>query len=399
MSEREAKLTRLQHLSRVFTPSAPVNRRDLFSGRIEEIFKSTSALAQPGQHVLLYGERGVGKTSLANLLTDFLVPLPGEQVTQATRVNLTTKDNFKTIWTKVFRSLGEPIPDEWALGCPDPDEIRHRLEHLHPARLVILDEFDRMEDDDSLSLMADTIKALSDHLVPTKMVIVGVADSIDQLIGEHESIRRAIAEVLMPRMTRAELFHIIDNGLALVGMEISPSARTQIARLAEGLPTYVHRLTLYAAQTAAYDDRDQVATEDVKSAIEETVQSHSLAKEYHTAVQSSRGGTLFSRVLVSCALAKKDRLGYFTAGAVRAPMSRIMGKQYDIPAFATHLKSFTEVDRGSVLKREGPERRYTYRFRDPLLQPFAVLTALSEGLLPDDYVAEIFRTESDDVWG
>jgi hypothetical protein len=39
----------------------------------------------------------------------------------------------------------------------------------------VLDEFDRVEDDETPSLMADTIKAMSDHAVQTKIVIVGVA--------------------------------------------------------------------------------------------------------------------------------------------------------------------------------------------------------------------------------
>jgi hypothetical protein len=88
-------------------------------------------------------------------------------------------------------------------------------------------------------------------------------------------------------------------------------------------------------------------------------------------------------------------LGYFTAGSVREPMTRIMGKPYEIPAFAPHLKSFTELDRGCVLKREGIERRYTYRFRNPLLQPFTVLNALAEGTLPDDYRLELFGDDDD----
>ena len=40
--------------------------------------------------------------------------------------------------------------------------------------VIVLDEYDRVEDDDALSLIADTIKSLSDHAVETKLVIVGV---------------------------------------------------------------------------------------------------------------------------------------------------------------------------------------------------------------------------------
>lgn len=389
------KIERRLRLARVFTPGAPVVSRDLFAGRVTQVLDITMAIAQPGKHVLLYGERGVGKTSLANVLSEFLAPISGANETTA-RVNCTSQDNFYSIWAKAFRELNLEVPDSWsAHRLPDPDEVRSFLGKVRPPAIVIFDEFDRIEDDDALSLMADTIKAMSDHVVATKLVIVGVADSIDQLIGEHESVQRAIEEIAMPRMDTDELISIIDTGLSVVGMQIRDSARRRIGKLAEGLPHYVHLLMLESAQRAVADDRLLVTNADVSKAIEVAVQRHSLLKEYSTAIQSSRRDNLFSRVLISCALAEKNRLGYFTAGSVREPMSRIMGKPYEIPAFAPHLKAFTELDRGCVLKREGVERRYTYRFRNPLLQPFTVLTALAEGTLPDDYRRDLFGDDDD----
>jgi len=342
--------------------------------------------------VLLYGERGVGKTSLANLLVP-LLRFDGESDSTApisVRINCTTQDNFRSIWTKVFREMRMPVPPEWEHSRPDPDDLRWTLSDLSPSRLIVLDEFDRIEDDETLSLMADTIKALSDHHAVSKLVIVGVADSIDQLIGEHESVQRAVEEVHMPRMSQPELEEIIEEGLATAEMTIAPKAKMQIARLAEGLPHYTHLLTLHAGQHAVLDDRSEVENSDVDRAVKEAVERHSLLRDYQMAIQSPRPDNLFSRVLAACALAEKNRLGYFTAAAVRDPMSRIMGRQYTIPAFAPHLNAFTELDRGSVLRKDGTPRKYIYRFRNPLLQPFAIFSALAEGVIPEDYKRELF---------
>jgi Cdc6-like AAA superfamily ATPase len=388
------KIERMIRLGQVFTPGAPVVRRDLFAGRVDQVFAITTAIAQPGKHVVLYGERGVGKTSLANQLGEFLAPVLGPNG-KVIRVNCTTQDLFGSMWAKVLRELDIDKPEHWTYEPPDPDEIRSILAKIAVPAVIILDEFDRVEDDDSLSLMADTIKALSDHIVSIKLVIVGVADSIDQLIGEHESVQRAIEEVALPRMTQEELISIISTALSVVGMKIRRTARNRIGRLAEGLPHYVHLLTLEAAKRAVSEDRTQVNDSDVTAAIKVAVERHSLLREYQTAVQSSRRDNLFAQVLVACALAEKNRLGYFTAGAVREPMSRIIGRPYEIPAFSAHLKAFTEFERGFVLKREGVPRRYTYRFRNPLLQPFSVLMALAEGMLPDDYRRELFGDEEE----
>jgi len=70
--------------------------------------------------------------------------------------------------------------------------------------VIILDEFDRVHDEDSRVLMADTIKTLSDQLVSTTMVIVGVADDVNQLISSHASIDRNLVQVLMPRMSKSD---------------------------------------------------------------------------------------------------------------------------------------------------------------------------------------------------
>lgn len=383
------KMQRFFKLAQVFTPSAPVASRSFFAGRVEQILEVTTAIAQPGRHVMLYGERGVGKTSLANILQEILEPISPD-LGNAVRINCSTKDTFRTVWVKVLEAAGQDIPDAWNYGTPDPDSVRVQLQRFPKPTVVILDEYDRVEDDESLSLMADLIKSLSGHLVRTKLVVVGVADSIDQLFGEHQSIQRAVQEVRMPRMSQPELADIVDTGLKAVGMEIEDVARQRISRLSEGFPHYVHLLSLYAGQNAVADDRLTVTKGDVGAAINQAIEKHSLVREYQMAIQSPRPGTLFSRVLAACALAEKNRLGQFTASAVREPMTKIMGRPYEIPAFATHLKAFTEFDRGCILRREGTERRYTYRFNNPLLQSFAILTSLAEGEIPEEYAAEIF---------
>jgi hypothetical protein len=173
-------------------------------------------------------------------------------------------------------------------------------------------------------------------------------------------------------------------------MTITKVAKLRIVKLAEGLPTYAHLLSLHAGQHAVMDDRTEVKTSDVEHAVAQAAQKHSLLRDYQVAIQSSRSDTLYSRVLAACALAEKNPLGYFTAGAVREPMSRIMGRSYGIPAFAPHLDAFTSIDRGSVLQKHGLPRKYNYRFRNPLLQPFAIFAALNEGVIPEDYRVELF---------
>jgi hypothetical protein len=48
------------------------------------------------------------------------------------------------------------------------------------------------------------------------------------------------------------------------------------------------------------------------------------------------------------------------------------------------MNEFLSPDRGSVLWREGKPRNYSYRFSDPMIQPYIVMTALADGLITEN---------------
>ncbi len=131
-----------------------------------------------------------------------------------------------------------------------------------------------------------------------------------------------------------------------------------------------------------------IALEDVRVAVGMAVSKaqQSIIGAYHTATSSPRE-TLFPQVLLACALAKKNNLGYFSAVDVRKPMSKIMGKPYDIPSFSRHLNIFCEETRGPILQRTGQKKRYRYRFDNPMMEPFVTMNGLAEGLITEDILA------------
>lgn len=390
-AEPEPKITRLARVAAAFSPGAPIDRVQLFAGRLELVLDVVNAITQRGQHVIIYGERGVGKTSLANILEEVLRPRSADRRLVA-RVNCGTNDDFRSLWSAALRELarakGEPEP---RISLEAPEDVRHALEELPAGSLVVIDELDRLEDDEALSLLADTIKTLSDHSTPTTLVLIGVADSVEDLVGDHRSIERALNQIQMPRMSPAELTEILDKGFEGLNMEVEPGAKSRIAQLSEGLPFYTHLLGLHACQRAVANDDMTVRNAHVDDAVALAVQKaqHSIRSDYQRATRSTRQESLFEEALLACALAPKDDLGYFTASGVRIPMTVIRGRRYDIPAFARHLNAFTEPSRGSVLQKVGEPRRFFYRFANPLLQPFVILSGLSKGLLTEETLHQL----------
>ena len=384
-------------ISRAFSPSAPIDQRELFAGRINEIDKVVEVISQRGQHAVIYGERGVGKTSLAAVM-EALFPRLNDDI-RCVRVNCDRTDDFNSIWRRVFRSIQvnqqinrvgfETEPADVTVNAdmlfpPDnatPDDVKELLAKLD-FTVIFLDEFDRLENTKDAALFADTIKILSDHSVPATIVLVGVADNVTDLIGQHQSVERALEQIRMPRMNKSELRDIINKRLPELGLTISEDSLDMIINLSQGLPHYIHLLGQRGSLSAALDSRTEIAANDVEIAIKEAIQRTSVSTHelYKRATSSSRD-TYYGEVLLSCALADKDEYSSFAPADVREPYSKIIGAHRDIPAFVRHLKLFTEPERGPVLERMGVARRYRYRFSNPLLQPFVIMKGLSSGLI------------------
>ncbi|NKB17948.1 MAG: hypothetical protein HC770_07495 [Pseudanabaena sp. CRU_2_10] len=69
----------------------------------------------------------------------------------------------------------------------NPEFIRVRLQRqIIGSAIIIVDEMDRLTRDSYFTaLMADTIKTLSDHSTNITLILVGVANSVEELIAEH----------------------------------------------------------------------------------------------------------------------------------------------------------------------------------------------------------------------
>ena len=398
-------------LGAAFSPAAPVNEATLFAGRQQQLHEASDAVNQRGMHAVLFGERGVGKTSLANVLPEFL-GLSGLSGLGVSRVNCDSLDTYASLWHKALRELQVAIQipmaglgtssrtdhttlDNLLAAEPSPEDMRYGLQRLGTRVLFVIDEFDRIQDPEISRLMADTIKALSDHSVNATVVIVGVADTVDGLLSEHLSIDRCLIQIQMPRMSPDELSDILDRGFSQVDMGIDEAAAGFITYLSHGLPHYTHLLGLLSGRAALKNGRRHVRLEDATEAIAAAVHQaqRSLMVAYDTATASLRPESLLKQVLLACAMAPVDELGYFAASDVRGPLSMIMGRQYDSPAFARHLSQFCDKSRGAILQRTGRRYHYRYRFSDPLIQPYVLISGFHQGLITLETLAAMRGAE------
>lgn len=383
--------------SQLFTPSTPIDENALFAGRGPQIRKMLEGSYERGKHVILFGERGVGKTSLAKVFHS-LFPATLRYIF-AIRAQADPSDDFASIWRKIFKDIHVraardgspqlvPVADFYQSEIT-PDDIRRELEAIFKPSdipILIIDEYDKIGDKQKTNeLMANTIKALSDYGVNTTLILVGVADNINDLMGEHASIGRCVEQIPMPRMNTTERKEILDKIVPRLGMKLHDDALWKIVHLSRGLPSYVHSLGLYASESAI-DRKSLLITErDVDAAMKRVLErsQESIKDEYAKATHSNRSDNLYKEVLLACALAETDTegRGTFAPLAVCKPLSAILGRAVKIDAFQQHLKKFITDERANILVRRGHERAFRFRFREPMMQPLVIMRGIEQGLV------------------
>ena len=400
---------------RFFLPNTPISVKELFSGRRTQIRLLLDTVHQPGLHAAVFGERGVGKTSLANIVKPLLDVggAEGGKAMLAVRVPLNSADDFSSAWYKAFGELTVPIPGmgfKPAAGSRTSlaaeffsnkrisiDAVRRTLADIGDS-VFVFDEFDRLPRDVTKAF-TDLIKCVSDYTLPATIVIVGVSETIDALIEDHNSITRSLTQIHMPRMPSDELRAILEKGEQRLGVRFEDYAADFIVKMSQGLPHYTHLIGQCSVRTACQRMSRVISREDVEASCNKTVESaqhHTMMSGYSIAIRSSHRDALYAHVLLACAIAASrsiDELGYFQPTSVIEPLQAILPKRrIQHGTFDGHLSEFCDERRSGILERTGAPRSYRYRFADPLMPSFVMLQGLARALIDSDTLRGLLRS-------
>lgn len=391
----EARLGLRFGVDDVFSPAAPVTRRDLFAGR-QQLQDLIRAILQEGQHAVLFGERGVGKTSLVSMLGEFMDGRP-----LAIRVSAEPSDHYTTLWqraavaVRLARTQGTPgfaggeqerrFTDALMLPSGEGDHLTPQdaaclLSQLSASEpiVVIFDDYDRVQDARVRSLMADTLKMLSDQMVNTTVVLVGVADDVQTLITPHPSLEPSLVQIHVPRMTREELIETFGRALRLIGMTADSAVVERIATLSQGLPHYTHLLGQGAARAALLQDLTHMTVAHLDASVMVALRhaSESVCQAYEQSIVRARRG-IYPEILLAAVLSPRDEHGAFSVAAVRDTLERIVRRE--VRGLTNQIAALTENGRGGALQKLGAGKTARYRFVNPLLEPFVLMRGLEQG--------------------
>lgn len=273
-----------------FTPTQPKTGRRRLIGREAELRRILQTLQEDRAHVVLYSERGRGKTSLTNMVVEALRRADTMVARHTCEAGTTFNDLMRGLLRDLPSSLlaarvgsdelipgGGPHGDNDEDGCVaalPPGDLRPRDIVMMPQRLncrnlvCVIDEFDRVMDPSTRIRLADTIKQLSDRDVPLLFVIVGVSENLEQILGQHPSIQRAVLGVHLSLFADRDVAQLITRGGRETGLQFPPATIARITVLARGMPYMAQLLGLRLAQAARERGDDVVLEDDFEEAVE-----------------------------------------------------------------------------------------------------------------------------------
>lgn len=410
-------------LLNAFTPSREVVEPELFAGRQKQILELCDALQTAGQIPVIYGDRGLGKTSLAvqaqliamgatelldsikasdrsipeseaflalyvacsdevrtgadliQLLINSLEDLdventdsdrPSRLVDRKTSMGVTLK-LFRLESVRTYQAQAERIRFENLNLSEKLQKVVRAIGDSTEQRkiLFIIDEIDRAE---SLSGFASFLHNVSSPVL--RFMLIGVAQNIADLHLSHPSVDRALVPISVPRMTRGELADVIDRAVSALHRSglphrFAPEARKKLVEIAGGFPWFIHVIGQQALISAADSGQEIVSKDHITRAIRNLTErrfAQQFADAYHQAVRDSAQREKVLRVFASWASSQIPTREVY-------PILKRLGVR-NPAVYKGHL---TSADYGEVIIRTGNSKSGIMQFRNEMFKQYAYL--------------------------
>lgn len=366
-------------LATAFRPHAPIEDPSSFVGREVELERVSEALASPGLHVVVYGERGCGKTSLANVATSAVSRL---------QVFCEESASFTTLLRDAALKYQALHPSEVVFDAVS-DSIRTRgitlpasaltgnmfLQLLIPSQAlcIVFDELDRVLDREVIASLAELAKNAATYHPKLTLVMVGASETADELLAGHLSNFRNLRQVPLTRMKKDELRGILSRGETVMGISFAEGVKTRMIEMSDYMPYYLHLLATACAKVALNRDSVKVSDQDLKLGVQAAAADvdHTLREIYEFSAASEKGSHIYRRLI--WAMAGMDSV-VCNAGAINERANQIAREEGDRDvtpqALGAALKRLTSDDKRAIVVQV---LAGNYKFRHPLMKGFVRL--------------------------
>jgi AAA domain len=361
---------------RAYAPGQPTQDVAQFAGRNDMLENVIAAVEEHRNHLVLFGGRGTGKTSLA-----FAMIANARKVGYHCAYISSTRESTPE---SIFRSALAELPIRFDQhfdprvedsdptqtfdsllpeGSVTPQALVDILARIRGTRLlIVIDEFDRNENATLTRDLTEIIKVISDRAIPVQIVIVGVGDVVDNLVGEHSSIARVLYAVRLSAMSDQQIRDIMAVASHASGVALSPEATQAIVEISYGRPYIARLVGLKTAKMALLRGSKSAGLDDFRKGTDELLgylSSAGFGKANSFVAESPRLRPFFVAVL-RC---RRDAADRFTAADVAAAMSEAGNSNDRIAEIRKALDVISSTDFGLLNVHSGEST--VYQFVDP----------------------------------
>ncbi|MGE3230664.1 MAG: AAA family ATPase [Hyphomicrobium sp.] len=399
-----------QLLGKYLSSSQPVSNHEHLMGRTDMLQKIERAFTSAGRHIFIHGDRGIGKTSLARAAATFhqdsSLPLRTVQCERgatgygimrdiALKILPPMKKGavFKRVTKQQFRislpGLSYEKANELSEGTiPEIASVNEALTIVESlARtynnppVVIIDEFDQIDSMESRRSVASFIKGVTDQEIPLRFIICGIGDSLDAMIGEHQSTGRLLAPLRLEAITVDARLDIMRSVAGHLGVEVDYESLMRAALISDGFPYYVHLIGEHLFWQMFDDPRDVTVSSpehfDRALTIAAEMAEPNLKSTYEKATQKYKND--YEEVL--WAVADNSMMRRQLSEIYTSSYLRIMELRKKAPlakaTFSSKLSALASDRHGSILEGTGAG---WYQFRENRHRGYVRLVAERNGI-------------------
>lgn len=397
-------------LSNFVYPSQPIHSIEHLFGREKELDRIEKALFAGGRHVFIYGDRGVGKSSLAATAANqyqssdadyidiscspdttlaSLVANIAYQATKASRINKTTRKssiegNIKFLKALISEEINTNDLSSEIKTTTDALAILSEVREIHSENpIIVIDEFDRISSEQERNLFADLIKQIGDKRIGIKIIFTGVAKTLDQLLGAHQSAIRQLETIELPKLNWDARWEIVRHAARHFNITVDNEIQVRIAAVSDGYPYYVHLIT-EKLLWRFYENpghNDAVSWEHYHLAINDAIQSISaeLKRPYELAINQRSGD--YEEVLWATADSEwlqryvKDMYSSYEHIAKQIPDKT----KLDYQKFSARIRSLKNKSHGEILVPD-EHKVGMYSYREKMLRGYVRMQAEANGI-------------------
>jgi uncharacterized protein len=394
------------------TPSTSIKTPERLYGRDKYLSTMARSLNSVGRQIFVYGDRGVGKTSLALTAAQVhtgskrkpIYVVCENESTFGTVIQAVANSTIKvedrierpsTGQSAGFTILGNGVninkgtPRTASISPPASinealDLVKYIMTKGSGRQIVVIDEMERIKSQIEKTKFAEFIKNLGEVDENISFVFCGIASDLNDIIGGHPSAGRILEPIKLDKLHHSDLWKIITSVTEALNIGIEREYLIRIGQISDGFPHFVHLIgeSMFWSMQESPNSLEDVRIDDFNAGVNGALEraEPTLRVQYDKATKKTRLTEDYEEVLWALADTTADNRQVseiYNTSYRRVMNCRPLRKELTREQFNQRLLSLKSPGHGEILNWIGAG---WYGYREKMMRGYARLNAQYAGI-------------------